>query len=221
MKARKNIYNENEVCIEEIYEKYFKPEEDLVPIIFNKLVDEYNVKLYGVDLSAIQQIKKIKKQCPIGETIAGLAKLDSEVLTIYYNNNRSISIEEQRFIICYLFLKSIVYKDKKILETLQSIHKSDYTFNNMTKEEFNNYMINKNVRNIMMPSNYVNVFYNLNLPNLTKKKLLSIISEVFLISEDQVKLRLQEMGLEKTKKSNGLCKKYNLKSIKRKKSTIL
>lgn len=178
---------EDKVYQDEI-SKYFN---DVIPINFKKLVDEYNIEIGSVDFEVIKQSLNIKKI-----NIAGMNTLENDIIKIYYNNNQKYNTKEQRFIIASLIANT---ENKKNdfhggIKDYDLMIKCDLPFDDMNQEEFDYCVDNKLARQILMPKEqFKNIIFFIE-NDYSFNRTMKILSDYFVVPEREVKIRCAELG---------------------------
>ena len=184
---KKNFLDEEKNYKEEI-NKYFN---NYIPIKFDKLQQEYNITIYGCDFTTITKIKGIDKN------IISMIRFKEDEIKLYYNNNYNLDVKEQRFILANLVaeLEKMKSKEKRpVLKEYDFILKCDEPFDNMSMEEYNEYLCNNIARQILMPKKLYDRLYTIFSNNLEEEKLIELLSTLFVVPKREVIIRGKELG---------------------------
>lgn len=184
---KKNFLDEEKNYKEEI-NKYFN---NYIPIKFDKLQQEYNITIYGCDFTTITKIKGIDKN------IISMIRFKEDEIKLYYNNNYNLDVKEQRFILANLVaeLEKMKSKERKpILKEYDLILKCDEPFDNMSMEEYKEYICNNIARQILMPKKLYDRLYTIFSNNLEEEKLIELLSTLFVVPKREVIIRGKELG---------------------------
>ena len=184
---KKNFLDEEKNYKEEI-NKYFN---NYIPIKFDKLQQEYNITIYGCDFTTITKIKGIDKN------IISMIRFKEDEIKLYYNNNYNLDVKEQRFILANLVaeLEKMKSKERKpILKEYDLILKCDEPFDNMSMEEYKEYLCNNIARQILMPKKLYDRLYTIFSNNLEEEKLIELLSTLFVVPTREIVIRGKELG---------------------------
>lgn len=184
---KKNFLDEEKNYKEES-NKYFN---NYIPIKFDKLQQEYNITIYGCDFTTITKIKGIEKN------IISMIRFKEDEIKLYYNNNYNLDVKEQRFILANLVaeLEKMKSKERKpILKEYDLILKCDEPFDNMSMEEYKEYLCNNIARQILMPKKLYDRLYTIFSNNLEEEKLIELLSTLFVVPKREVIIRGKELG---------------------------
>lgn len=183
---KKNFLDEEKNYKEEI-NKYFN---NYIPIKFDKLQQEYNITIYGCDFTTITKIKGIDKN------IISMIRFKEDEIKLYYNNY-NLDVKEQRFILANLVaeLEKMKFKEKRpVLKEYDFILKCDEPFDNMSMEEYKEYLCNNIARQILMPKKLYDRLYTIFSNNLEEEKLIELLSTLFVVPKREVIIRGKELG---------------------------
>lgn len=161
----------------------------MMPISFDQLKKNYKIKIFGTDLSHMssnfQEVKALMKK---EGTILGMVKIKEEYANIYYNNNKEIDIPTQRFTIAHE-LAHCVYDSESLAlqEEVDYVSVKENGMNSDFKEE----KCDKFARDFLIPSDMLIKVCNI-IPDVD----LTVLSELFLVPESQMKIKLEEMNIK-------------------------
>ncbi len=161
----------------------------VMPISFDKLSKTYKIKIMGTDFSYLSNLDKVREHMSGKKKILGMVNIENDSAYIYYNNNPEIDIPMQRFTIAHELAHCINHYDElSINGKLEFL--DDKSENSESENDVHEYVCNKFARDFLIPTEMLKKIYNaLRNPNI------SDLSNLFLVPESEMKIKLDELGL--------------------------
>lgn len=195
--SKKNWLEQKPIHNNEISE-YFNTK---LPINFNQIQDEFNIKIYGCNFDILKAEKKLEEINKI-EKIAGMVYITDDNILLYCNNNyRLFNKKEQRFIKANMiaYLINILGKEKKesIIKDFDLMLKCDEAFDGMNEKKFEECINNKLARQILMPEESFKLRYMMLLQSGCKDgAIVCGLSTIFQVPEREVIIRCKELDID-------------------------
>ncbi len=191
--SKVNFFDEPKVYKEEI-SRYFP---DTIPVTFDHLKEKFNITIFGVDIPLLKKIDDLGDLCDLDD-IAGIALIDENNINLFYNNNISIDVKEQRFALATLIGYCENLKGEKerpsVCKRFSAIQKCDDVQDNISREEFQEYVNNNCARQILMPKRWFETHYDILSKSCSFEDIVERLSELYVVPKRQVEIRCKELG---------------------------
>lgn len=191
--SKVNFFDEPKVYKEEI-SRYFP---DTIPVTFDHLKEKFNITIFGVDIPLLKKIDDLGDLCDLDD-IAGIALIDENNINLFYNNNISIDVKEQRFALATLIGYCENLKGEKerpsVCKRFSAIQKCDDVQDNISREEFQEYVNNNCARQILMPKRWFETHYDILSKSCSFEDMVERLSELYVVPKRQVEIRCKELG---------------------------
>lgn len=175
---------------------------NILPISFDNISKDFNVIIKGMDFKLLQNDPQIEAIMQGKGTILGMAAVtengNTDSAEIFYNNNVEISIPTQRFIIAHELGHIINHFDimKNGVRVAEFCHGDLDDCANIIEtscqSDLHEVICNKFARDFLIPTDLLQNFINLFGTN--NKNLLSDLSNLFLVPETEMEIKLKEIG---------------------------
>lgn len=188
-----NFFNEPKAYKEQI-SRYFP---DTIPVTFDHLKEHFNITIFGMDIPLLKKIDNLDELHDLDD-IAGIALIDENNINLIYNNNVSIDVKEQRFALATLIGYCENLKGEKerpsVCKRFSSMQKCDDAQDNISREEFQEYVNNNCARQILMPQKWFEMHYDALSKTCSFEDIVERLSELYVVPKRQVEIRCKELG---------------------------
>lgn len=167
-----------------------------MPISFDKITKTFKINILGTDFTYISQMSEIKKLIKGKGKILGMVDISDGYANIYYNNNPEVDIPKQRFTIAHELAHCINHCDSLYetgrFEFLNDHDDLESAEENSEEYRLHEYVCDKFARDFLIPTALLKNIYN----KLRKPKI-SELADLFMVPEEQMRIKLDELGLQK------------------------
>lgn len=185
----KNIESISNMSISELYQTCGIGKS--MPISFDRLTKTFKINIIGTDFSYISNLPNVKKLIGNRGDILGMVSIQDQYANIYYNNNPSVDIPKQRFVIAHE-LAHCVNHYNALSESGHFEFSKKLNLNNegVMANSTNEQICDKFARDFLIPSDSLIRVYG-----IVDEPKVKHLANLFLVPEEEMKKKLEELGL--------------------------
>lgn len=188
--SQKSIEKIKNITVEQLYQLCEISKS--MPISFDKIVKYFKIRIMGTDFNFISQSDSVKEQLKGKGLILGMVNISDDFANIYYNNNSEIDIPRQRFTIAHELAHCINHYELLSKEgRVEFLQGEETSFNDDSSydEKMKEFVCNKFARDFLIPTDLL-----VKIINTLKKVSLEDLSELFMVPEKEMNIKLKELG---------------------------